>query len=581
MRSLLLISIITAASAQAVFTNPADLKAAVRHSSCCDNGEYDGVLLTYTRAPSYNNSCTYNGVEIKNWDVSQITDFSQVFSGANDQCLQHFNADISSWDVSQGTNFYYMFLLAREFNQDISSWRPHPNLPTGTFYSMFAEAYAFNQNLDDWGLVNHGTANMFTKTYSLTHRPYWYTAEAFHSCFNETGCGTCGQRLHSVLQGRDDLISQLGLQTYTVTCNEGFKANVASTSCSSELCVDDNLICCENPAVFTDTDTLRAAVRDPSCCDNGEYGDFGTVTRDPSYDNSCTYNGVEIKDWDVSQITDFSQVFSGANDQCLQHFNADISSWDVSQGTNFEYMFAGAWAFNQDISSWDVSQGTNFYYMFLLARAFNQDISSWRPNPNLPTNSFTGMFSGAYNFNQNLDDWGLVNGNSDEIFDYTYSLTHRPYWYTAEASFSCFNETGCGTCGQRLHSAMSEAAISHYGLQTYTVTCNEGYKANVASTSCSSELCVDDNPICCESTCPTHKSASECLAGASVCWWNLDTEECANGCDLDWRNENLRQCSNTHHFCGNGTEPVGGVCKPACTSEGCVELVEAYKTQCD
>jgi hypothetical protein len=98
-----------------------------------------------------------------------------------------------------------------------------------------------------------------------------------------------------------------------------------------------------------------------------------------------------ISDWDVSQVTDFSFLFSSK-----ATFNDDIGDWDVAQGTNFvstersfgfqfktiQYacdlieahltnnclrlslcqngMFAGAAAFNQDISSWDVSSGTAF-----------------------------------------------------------------------------------------------------------------------------------------------------------------------------------------------------------------------------
>ena len=302
-------------------------------------------------------------------------------------------------------------------------------------------------------------------------------------------------------------------------------------------------------AVFTNPADLKDAVRHSSCCvSDNEYNN-----------NNCEHNGEHIKNWDVSQITDFSEVFRGQHYRCLQHFNADISKWDVSQGTNFRYMFNAAYA-------------------------FNADISSWRPNPNLPTDSFNDMFSAAHNFNQNLDDWGLVHHGTANMFRATYSLTHRPYWYTAEASDSCFNNTGCGTCGQRLHSVASEDEISQYGLQTRTVTCSAGVKANTASTSCSSALCVDDNLICCESPCE-NLDASTCKSN-SICWWDTDINSCVPMCSKPIKDHTDRKCADTASSlagisCGNGTTLVNGECKPACTSEGCVELVEAYKTQCD
>ena len=39
-------------------------------------------------------------------------------------------------------------------------------------------------------------------------------------------------------------------------------------------------------------------------------------------------------------------------------FNEDLSSWDVSSVTNMSDMFQNATSFNGDISSWDVSSVT-------------------------------------------------------------------------------------------------------------------------------------------------------------------------------------------------------------------------------
>lgn len=79
-----------------------------------------------------------------------------------------------------------------------------------------------------------------------------------------------------------------------------------------------------------------------------------------------------IENWDVSNVTHFFGMFSGAT-----KFNQDISDWDTRSAMDFSYMFNGASAFNQDISNWDTSSLLNYRYMFDGASAFNQDISKW------------------------------------------------------------------------------------------------------------------------------------------------------------------------------------------------------------
>ena len=68
-----------------------------------------------------------------------------------------------------------------------------------------------------------------------------------------------------------------------------------------------------------------------------------------------------ISDWDVSQVTDMSELFKDKT-----NFNDDISNWDVSNVTNMSVMFSDATSFNQDISSWDVSSVTDMSAMFFM-----------------------------------------------------------------------------------------------------------------------------------------------------------------------------------------------------------------------
>jgi surface protein len=73
----------------------------------------------------------------------------------------------------------------------------------------------------------------------------------------------------------------------------------------------------------------------------------------------------------TSKITSMAELNLGEN------FNQDISRWDLSNVTNMSNMFSGCKFFNQDISKWDVSNVTNMYGTFYNAAAFNQNLEVW------------------------------------------------------------------------------------------------------------------------------------------------------------------------------------------------------------
>ena len=53
---------------------------------------------------------------ISNWDISNVTDMSAMFS------TSPFNQDIGDWDTSNVTNMSGMFYSTTAFNQDLSGW---------------------------------------------------------------------------------------------------------------------------------------------------------------------------------------------------------------------------------------------------------------------------------------------------------------------------------------------------------------------------------------------------------------------------------------------------------------------------
>ena len=89
-------------------------------------------------------------------------------------------------------------------------------------------------------------------------------------------------------------------------------------------------------------------------------------------------NPIDFNDIDVSNLDSF---YNRNRDigifERTQFKYIDISDWDVSNVTDMSYMFTHCKNLNQDISKWDVSKVTNMAYMFAFCKKFNQDLSSW------------------------------------------------------------------------------------------------------------------------------------------------------------------------------------------------------------
>ena len=132
------------------------------------------------------------------------------------------------------------------------------------------------------------------------------------------------------------------------------------------------------------------------------------------YIDEDTYNDFnqDISSWDVSSVTDMSQMF-----QFATAFNQDISFWDTSKVTDMSYMFAFATSFNQDIDIWDVSKVINMSALFINASTFNQPLNNWDVSNVI---NMSNMFEANLLFNQELNRWqvGKVQ-NMSAMFSFT------------------------------------------------------------------------------------------------------------------------------------------------------------------
>ena len=106
-------------------------------------GDIDTSLITDMKYLFANtNRENFEGIE--NWDTSNVTDMSCLFS----KCI-NFNQPLNNWDTSNVESMSSMFKECSSFNQDISNWNVSK---VKNMNSMFNGCTSFNQNISNWNI---------------------------------------------------------------------------------------------------------------------------------------------------------------------------------------------------------------------------------------------------------------------------------------------------------------------------------------------------------------------------------------------------------------------------------------------
>ena len=293
--------------------------------SSCDNLDLSNVsdvlnlTGTFTLKEMFTNCSSLTSIQnVGNWDVSNITDMSYLFSG----CLS-FDGNLSNWDVSNVTDMKLMFEFCTSFNNGGSSAISNWDTSSVTdMESMFSTANSFNQPIGSWNVSN--VTNM--------------AAMLSTSSFNQPLSGWDVSNVTNM----ESMFSQTP-----------FNQPINSWDVSSVTTM-------ESMFLFATTFNQNLNSWDVSNVTNMEY----------MFWFGYAFNG-NITSWDTSNVTSMRNMFASCT-----LFNQNISGWNVSSVTNMQQMFNGATQFNQPIGSWDVSNVTNMQSMFGPG-AFNQNIGSW------------------------------------------------------------------------------------------------------------------------------------------------------------------------------------------------------------
>lgn len=124
---------------------------------------------------------------------------------------------------------------------------------------------------------------------------------------------------------------------------------------------------------------------------------------------------VPIDQWDVSNVIDFSGMFSYSDSLPDDVFNQPIGSWNTSSAIFMNSMFNGRRVFNQNLNSWDVSNVQDMFAMFANTVTFNQPLNNWNTSSLI---RMRGMFADSISFNQDISSWNVSNvENMATVFD--------------------------------------------------------------------------------------------------------------------------------------------------------------------
>lgn len=110
------------------------------------------------------------------------------------------------------------------------------------------------------------------------------------------------------------------------------------------------------------------------------------------------YKAVNIKHWDVSQVTSVESFLEGTvyNRAGINEF------WDTSNVTNFKNMFKNNANFKQYLGGIDASSAQSMEGMFHNAKEYNGYSAQWNVSN---VSSFANMFRGASSFNKPIGKW--------------------------------------------------------------------------------------------------------------------------------------------------------------------------------
>ena len=260
--------------------------------------------VTTTKAMFRNCAVLIANPSIANWNMTNVTKLGNGYHNGMFTYCRKFNQPIGSWDVSNVTDMHSLFVSNNVFNQPLNNW----DVSSVTdMQLMFRDCKVFNQPLNNWNVSN---LDKMAGTFK-------------------------GARL--------------------------FNQDIGGWNVSNVTKFADGF-----SGPFQDADAFNNGGSDSIKNWNvsNTNGEFGGRYGGGFFRNAKAFNQ-PIGNWDVSNVTDMSNVFIFTDS-----FNQPLNNWNVSNVTKMDNTFRDAAAFDQSLANWDIRQVTGF-------KDFMKDVSSF------------------------------------------------------------------------------------------------------------------------------------------------------------------------------------------------------------
>lgn len=268
-------------------------------------------------------------IDLSAWDVSNISDFSNMFEG----CIALVSINISNWNTSKATNMSCMFRNCEHLTTIIGLEDLDVSNVT-TFHRMFYGCYFMQSiNISNWNTEHVNiTSGMFEKCWRLTNiqgiehlnmRHVVDTTEMFKECWEIKSLQ---------LTWQTDSFHKIGhmfWQCFELSRIDGINQwNVENVEFMNDMFYE-----CE----------------------------------------SLVY--LNLDNWNVSNVKITTRMFSG----CLKLISLNISRWTPKTILITEDMFEGCWSLRTiDLSNWDTSKLVRIRGMFAnCINLVSVNLSNW------------------------------------------------------------------------------------------------------------------------------------------------------------------------------------------------------------
>ncbi|AJM71667.1 BspA family leucine-rich repeat surface protein [Mycoplasma yeatsii] len=301
------------------------------------------------RAFNENRNTTISGLE--NWDTSNVTDMSFMFSHAI-----NFNQSIGNWNTSNVTNMEYMFNFARNFNQPLGD--KFDTSKVTNMVNMFNHAENFNQPLGD----KFNTKNVTSMNFMFNH------AYNFNQPLGDKFDTSKVTNMSTMFRDARSFNQSLGdkFDTSKVTnMNEMFRnANNFNQPLGDKF--DTSKVTNMNE-MFRNANNFNQSLGD-------KFDTSNVIDMRGMFYSTTKFNQPLGDKFDTSKVTNMVAMF-----QFAESFNQSLGDkFYTSNVTDMGIMFQGARSFNQPLGDkFDTSNVTDMGFMFYNAESFNQDISNW------------------------------------------------------------------------------------------------------------------------------------------------------------------------------------------------------------